>query len=169
MKIDRFDETAFRFLSNFYPAKVVYEGIEYPTSEHAYQAAKTLDVLQRENVAMLASPADAKRYGKAVSMRPNWDNIKVRVMEEIVYAKFTQNENLNHMLVLTDDIELIEGNSWGDTFWGVCKGVGENHLGKILMRVRNRLNNIRTTNARLITIQKKRPCYFPACHQQLLL
>jgi len=138
--IDKFDGTAFRFLSNFYPARVVYEGIEYPTSEHAYQAAKTLDIFQRQNVAMLRTPAEAKRYGKAVSMRPDWDDVKVDVMEEIVYAKFTQNENLMHMLVLTEDMPLIEGNSWGDTFWGVCDGVGENNLGKILMRVRDRLN-----------------------------
>lgn len=73
-------------------------------------------------------------------MRPDWDDVKVDVMEEIVYAKFTQNENLMHMLVLTEDMPLIEGNSWGDTFWGVCDGVGENNLGKILMRVRDRLN-----------------------------
>jgi ribA/ribD-fused uncharacterized protein len=141
--IDRFDGTAFRFLSNFYPAKVVYEGIEYPTSEHAYQAAKTLDVYQRHNVASQPTPGAAKKFGKAVSMRPDWDDVKVDVMEEIVYAKFTQNENLGDMLILTEDIELIEGNNWGDTFWGVCDGVGENHLGKTLMRVRDRLNKER--------------------------
>lgn len=144
--IDKFDGTAFKFLSNFYPAPVVYELIEYPTSEHAYQAAKTLDIIQRQNVADQPTPALAKRYGKAVTMRPNWDEIKVKVMQEIVYAKFTQNENLGNMLVITDDAILIEGNTWGDTFWGVCGGVGENKLGNILMDVRDRLNKERENN-----------------------
>lgn len=138
--IDKFDDTAFRFLSNFYPAPVVYEGMEYPTSEHAYQAAKTLDIIQRQNVADQPTPGLAKRYGKAVSMRPNWDEIKVRVMCEIVDAKFTQNPRLAEMLVATQDAELVEGNTWGDTFWGVCDGEGENMLGKILMGVRENLN-----------------------------
>ena len=88
------------------------------------------------------TPALAKRYGKAVSMRPNWDEIKVRVMCEIVEAKFTQNPNLTNMLLATEDAILIEGNTWGDTFWGVCDGKGENNLGKVLMRVRDRLNTI---------------------------
>lgn len=138
--IDRFDGTAFGFLSNFYPATVVYEGMEYPTSEHAYQAAKTLDIYQRQNVAMLETPAQAKRYGKAVSMRPDWDDIKVQVMCEIVADKFTRNPKLAEMLIATENVELIEGNTWGDTFWGVCDGVGENWLGKILMGVRDSLN-----------------------------
>ena len=101
--INRFDGTAFRFLSNFYPAKVTYEGIEYATSEHAYQAAKTLDIFQRHNVAAQPTPAAAKKYGKAVSMRSDWDDVKVGIMEEIVYLKFTQNENLMDMLILTED------------------------------------------------------------------
>lgn len=138
--IDKFDGTAFHFLSNFYAAPVVYEGMEYPTSEHAYQAAKTLDIIQRQNVADQPTPALAKRYGKAVSMRPNWDEIKVRVMCEIVDAKFTQNPKLAEMLLATEDAELVEGNTWGDTYWGVCDGVGENWLGKILMGVRENLN-----------------------------
>lgn len=139
--IDKFDDTAFRFLSNFYAAPVVYENIKYPTSEHAYQAAKTLDIIQRRNVANQPTPAKAKRYGKAVSMRFDWDDVKVEIMEDILYEKFLQNPHLMEMLLATEDAELIEGNTWGDTFWGVCDGVGENWLGKLLMRVRESLNN----------------------------
>ena len=137
--IDSFDGI-FHFLSNFHPAPLQYEGLDYPTSEHAYQAAKTLDINQRMNIAMLETPGETKRYGKAVKMRGNWDEIKVEIMLNIVMAKFTQNPHLLEKLLATGDIELIEGNTWGDTFWGVCKGKGENFLGIILMEVRKRLN-----------------------------
>lgn len=139
--IDKFDGTAFGFLSNFYPAEVEYEGMMYPTSEHAYQAAKTLDIYQRHNVAMQKTPALAKRYGKAVSMRPDWDDVKLDVMEDILYDKFCRHPKLTEMLLATEDAELVEGNTWGDKFWGVCDGEGENHLGKLLMSVRECLNN----------------------------
>jgi len=139
VEIDSFSE-AFRFLSNFYPAPLLYEGIEYATSEHAFQAAKTLDQDQRLNIAMLETPGESKRYGKTVKLRPDWDDIKVRVMCEIIDAKFTQNPNLKEKLLATEDAILIEGNTWGDTFWGVCNGKGENNLGKILMGFRENLN-----------------------------
>lgn len=138
-EIDSFSGT-FRFLSNFYPAPLLYEGIDYATSEHAFQAAKTLDQDQRLNIAMLETPGESKRYGKTVKLRPDWDEIKIRVMYEIIEAKFTQNPGLAEKLIATDDTILIEGNVWGDKFWGVCDGVGENHLGKILMGFRENLN-----------------------------
>lgn len=138
-KIDSFSGT-FRFLSNFYPASVYYEGIIYPTSEHAFQAVKTTDENQRLNIAMLETPGEAKKYGKTVRMRPAWDDVKVGVMAEIVEAKFTQNPDLLEKLLATDDIELVEGNTWGDKFWGVSGGAGENYLGKVLMELRQRLN-----------------------------
>ena len=89
---------------------------------------------------MLETPGEAKKYGKTVRMRPAWDAIKVGVMAEIVEEKFTQNPHLQEMLLATDDMEIVEGNTWGDTFWGVCDGVGENNLGKVLMELRQRLN-----------------------------
>lgn len=134
--IDKFDDTEFRFLSNFYPAAVNYEDIVYATSEHAYQAAKTLDINQRHNIAMLETPGKAKKYGKTVRLRPAWDDIKISIMKEIVESKFQQNPKLIEKLLATDDAILIEGNTWGDKFWGVCDGEGENNLGKILMYVR---------------------------------
>ena len=138
-KVESFSGT-FRFLSNFYPAPVLYEGITYPTSEHAFQAVKTVDENSRQNIAMLETPAEAKKYGRTVRMRPAWDDVKVGVMAEIVLGKFMQNPDLLEKLLATDDIELIEGNTWGDKFWGVCDGEGENNLGKILMLVRDGLN-----------------------------
>jgi len=129
-----------RWLSNFWKCHVYYEGIDYPSSEHAYQASKAYNLDDRELVAKARTPGDAKRMGKNLRIRVGWDAIKIRIMKEIVLAKFTQNVDLGKQLIETGDQELIEGNTWDDTFWGVCNGVGENHLGKILMEVRDRLN-----------------------------
>lgn len=137
----------FRFLSNFYSAPLMYRGIAYPTSEHAYQAAKTLNENSQMNISILGTPGEAKRYGKTVKLRPDWDEVKLRIMTEIVCAKFMQNPSLKEKLLATDDIILEEGNSWGDTYWGTCKGKGENHLGQVLMDLRDSLN----TNTKEIT------------------
>lgn len=126
----------YRFLSNFHPAPIVFEGIIYPTLEHAYQAAKTLDQERRKAIAALATPGMAKRAGKRVVLRLDWLDQRMPVMEQLVRQKFTD-PGLLEMLIETYPQELLEGNTWGDTFWGVNeKGVGSNHLGKILMRVR---------------------------------
>jgi ribA/ribD-fused uncharacterized protein len=74
-----------------------------------------------------------------VKLRSDWTEIRLEIMEKIVRAKFWQNPHLARKLVATGDQKLVEGNRWNDTFWGVCRGVGENHLGKILMRVREEL------------------------------
>ena len=68
-------------------------------------------------------------------LRPDWEEVKVQVMRELLYAKFSE-EPLRGMLKATGDQHLEEGNNWGDTFWGVCRGRGENWLGKLLMEVR---------------------------------
>jgi len=129
------------FLSNFHPAKVTFEGIEFPTSEHAFQAVKTLDTEERKRIAALSTPGKAKAAGKRVKLRDNWNGIRVSVMRAIVDAKFRQNPVLARELLDTGDAELIEGNTWNDTFWGVCRGKGQNWLGKILMEVRADLRN----------------------------
>ncbi len=128
------------FLSNFYSSPVHYEGIGYPTAEHAYQAAKSLDDRQRARIAALATAKEAKQAGKAVTLRPDWDWVKLQVMETIVRDKFTRSPALARQLLATGQLTLVEDNWWGDTYWGVCKGVGQNHLGKILMRVRDELH-----------------------------
>lgn len=132
--IDCFDGE-YRFLSNFYPCEVVYEGTTYPTTEHAFQAAKTLDPEERKKMAAATTPGNAKRYGRRICLRKDWEEIKVSVMKEILIQKFSKPE-LRDMLLATGDEELVEGNTWNDTFWGVCKGYGGNHLGKILMEIR---------------------------------
>jgi len=135
-KIDKFSGN-YRFLSNFYPAIIIHHGITYPTSEHLYQAAKTTDFELRKKIAALPTPGNAKRAGRNLKIRANWDDIKVVIMKQIVLMKFKQNPKLISMLTATGNAYLEEGNTWGDKFWGVCGGVGENHLGEILMDVRS--------------------------------
>jgi ribA/ribD-fused uncharacterized protein len=127
------------FLSNFYPCRVHYKGIRYPALEYAYQAAKTLDKEERKDILMSASSRIAKRRGQLVTIREDWEEIKIDVMRKLVLEKFSNYPSLRLALLNTGDAELIEGNWWNDTFWGVCEGVGENHLGKILMEVREKL------------------------------
>lgn len=125
----------FRFLSNFWPCKVEFEGIMFPSVEHAYQAAKTLDMQKRKEIAALDSPGKAKRAGSKLELRPLWEEIKVPIMKELLIKKFL-NRELWFKLKQTQG-ELIEGNTWGDTFWGVCRGQGENILGRLLMEIRD--------------------------------
>ena len=130
----------YRFLSNFYPAPVTYEGYLYRTVEHAFQASKSLDPACREVIANCKSPALAKEVGRKVDLRHDWKDIKVSVMLRLLRQKFSE-PTLQHMLLLTAGEDLVEGNWWGDTFWGVCRGQGENQLGKLLMQVREELKN----------------------------
>ena len=134
--IDSFRE-AYEFLSNFYPALVRFDGITYFNSEAAYQAQKCSDPGDRTQFARLSGD-EAKRLGNAVPVRSDWEKVKLPIMEKIVRAKFTQNRYLADYLLETGDQEIKEGNRWGDVFWGVDlkTGVGENHLGKILMALR---------------------------------
>lgn len=133
------------FLSNFHPAPLTYEGILYQTSEHAFQAAKTLDVEARKKIAALSTAGKAKAAGKKVALRANWNDIRVDIMREIVTIKFDTHPDLARELLATDDAELVEGNTWNDTFWGVCRNNGLNHLGKILMEIRAKLKPATTT------------------------
>jgi N-glycosidase YbiA len=136
MIIDHFDGN-YRFLSNFHPVKVVFEGDEYPSVENAYQAAKTLIPSERYAI-RLATPGAAKRLGKRVRLRSQWNELKLSIMLNLLDQKF-KNPELRHLLLETKDVELIEGNEWGDTFWGVCKGLGQNHLGRLLMQIREEI------------------------------
>lgn len=133
--IDRFTGT-FRFLSNFWPAPVIFDGIEYPTVEHAYQAAKTERIDQRVRIEHAQTPGQAKRLGRKVDLRPDWEEIKEAVMLTLLRQKFLKGTRLAQWLDETADHELVEGNTWGDVYWGVCDGVGQNKLGKMLMQIR---------------------------------
>lgn len=136
--IDRFTGE-FAFLSNFYSARIFYAGMSWATTEHAYQAMKSLDMQYRNRIRLAAGAGRAKRLGRGAKLRDDWENIKIGVMEEIVRRKFQEHPALAQRLLQTGEAELVEGNTWGDTFWGVCRGVGDNHLGKILMKVREEL------------------------------
>lgn len=129
----------YEFLSNFYPAPLEFCGIRFPSSEHAYQAMKTRDHAQWIKMSLVIKPGDVKKMGRKVDLDPMWERRKVSVMKEIVTAKFRQNSDLLARLLATGDEELVEGNWWRDTFWGVYQGKGQNMLGKILMSVRDEL------------------------------
>ena len=120
----------YRFLSNFYPS--------IPIVEYEYQAAKTDEPHQKDWIRSARTPGEAKRRGRRVHMRSDWEQVKVDVMLFLLRMKFSIPE-LKQKLLETGDTELTEGNTWGDTFWGVCNGVGENNLGKLLMKVREEL------------------------------
>lgn len=125
----------YSFLSNFEPCKVVYEGVMYPTVEHAYQAAKTLDPTERDLIRRCVFPGQAKRFGKKITVRDDWEKIKVDVMYRLLIQKFSR-EPFYDKLLATDDLYIEETNTWGDEFWGVCGGKGQNVLGNILMEIR---------------------------------
>lgn len=130
-----------RWLSNFWKASVSYEGITFPSTEHAYQAAKTLDMDLRKKVAMFEKCGEAKRWGKIVELRSDWEEVKVRVMLSVNLEKFSKHPKLRERLLLTGPLLLIEGNTWGDHFWGVdlLTLEGENKLGQVLMHIREEL------------------------------
>lgn len=128
----------YRFLSNFYPCVVKIDGIEYPTIEHAFQAMKVHDDDIREVVARQKTPGDAKRMGNTLPLRHDWESTKLGIMERLLRIKFSK-EPLKTWLLGTNSEELIEGNYYNDYFWGVCNGKGENHLGKLLMKIREEL------------------------------
>ena len=123
------------YLSNFYESKVIYKKLAYRNAEAAFQSMKTIDPVLRGKFVDLTG-SEAKFLGKRIKLRDDWDDIKLRVMYEIVNAKFAQNPTITKWLVDTNDEVIVEGNTWGDTFWGVCNGKGQNHLGIILMAIR---------------------------------
>lgn len=129
---------AYAFLSNFYHSPVKYRNLIYLNAEAAFQAQKESCEKDKEQYTRM-NPAQAKLVGRNCNLREDWEEIKEQTMYEIVKAKFTQNKALARLLLATGDAYLEEGNWWHDTTWGVCNGVGENKLGKILMRVREEL------------------------------
>jgi ribA/ribD-fused uncharacterized protein len=128
------------FLSNFHPSPIFFEGINFPTVEHAFQAAKTDDQETRQKIADKETPGKAKRAGGRRGILKNfdqaaWETKKLATMEALLRLKFAIPE-LAKLLQDTGDQDLVEGNAWNDTFWGVCRGNGQNNLGKLLMQIR---------------------------------
>lgn len=134
----------YAFLSNFYSSPFIYEEIVYPTNEHFFQAMKTLDIDERKKIAAAETPGKAKRMGRNVQLRSDWEKVKVYYMELGLRLKFA-NKALAEKLIATGDEELVEGNWWCDQTWGSCncpkhiRTPGRNLLGMLLMELRKEL------------------------------
>lgn len=133
--IDRF-VGKYAFLSNFYEVPVQYMGYEFQNNEAAFQGAKCPSRIE-EFIEL--PPNEAKRLGRKVELREDWESIKDSVMYEICLNKFSRHKDLRDKLLATGEAELIEGNYWHDCYWGVCEGKGLNKLGNILMKIRSEL------------------------------
>lgn len=136
--IKRFREE-FAFLSNFAPCKINFMGRVFPSTENAYAAAKCKYEEDIDQFTTISS-GQAKRLGRRVANREDWDSVKLKIMEELLVQKFNQ-EPFKQKLIDTGDQEILEGNSWGDKFWGVDEKtlIGENNLGKLLMKIRENI------------------------------
>lgn len=135
-------EDEYFFLSNFYPWPVLFEGEIYPTAEHAYQAAKFTDPMDRKLIKGCSTPGRAKKAAHIMKSRsdPTFPGRKLTVMESsVLRVKFQKNNRMGQQLIWTRGYDLVEGNHHHDRFWGVHQGVGENNLGKILMKIRDDL------------------------------
>lgn len=134
------------YLSNFYERAVTYNGVTYQNSEAAFHAQKTLNPAMRLQFADL-NPSDAKKLGRKVRLRGDWESVKDNIMYEVCLCKFMQNPDLKEKLLATGDEKLEEGTYWHDNYWGNCHCekckdvVGKNRLGEILMKVREKIKN----------------------------
>ena len=136
-KIDSFRDR-YSFLSNFYEKPVEYNGLVYNNNEAAFQAQKSMDMSERLVFTDMNAPS-AKKHGRKIRLRNDWEQVKNTIMYEICLEKFKQNPDLRQKLLDTGNAHLEEDNCWGDREWGTVNGVGKNKLGKILMRVRSEL------------------------------
>lgn len=135
----------YEFLSNFYPCTITLGGLTFPSVENAYQAMKCVnpsDMIQFTNI----GPAEAKKLGRKVTMRSDFDNIKYNVMRSLLDQKF-EDKTFKKMLLDTAPESIVEGNYWHDNYWGICtcekcrNEIGYNHLGELLQRKRNLLSS----------------------------
>lgn len=125
-----------RWLSNFAPCTVILDGVEYGSVENAYQAAKTLTHSERLKFKGI-TPGHAKRLSKNITVRDDWNQVKLNIMYSLLVQKYA-NPPYKNLLIETGYIRIEEGNMWNDTFWGVClkTGKGKNNLGKMIMEIR---------------------------------
>lgn len=151
-KIDSFSGD-YEFLSNFYhcPTMIEYKGRKFPTTEHAFQAAKCKNESDIDKFLECETPGQAKRLGRQIELRDDWEQVKVEIMTDVVRQKF-QDEQLQIMLLKTGDAYLEEGNTWHDRFWGVCDGIGQNWLGRILMQIRSEFWDLKLNDNTLLQI-----------------
>ena len=125
------------FLSNFSDSKITINGLIFQNGEAAFHSFKDIN---RQSEFINLDPSTAKKKGRNVKLRGDWERVKDDIMYKVIRAKFEQNEDLKIKLLNTKDEYLEEGNTWNDIYWGVCRGRGKNTLGKILMKVRDELN-----------------------------
>lgn len=130
----------YRWLSNFAPCKIILEGVEYQSVEHAYMSAKSSDLDWKLFCRETEKAGDVKRASKNITLIPNWDNLKINVMKVCLEQKFSV-DPYRSKLITTGSIQLIEGNTWNDKFWGVSltDNQGQNNLGKLIMDIRDSL------------------------------
>lgn len=134
----------YRWLSNFFPAKVSLDGTYYPSVENAYQAAKFSQAHERRKFELCLART-AKVWGKKAILRPTWDQEKLALMKFLVEQKFRDEEFAEMLKAIPEYVHIMEGNNWGDSFWGAVinpgtlEWEGQNHLGRILMDIRDRL------------------------------
>lgn len=141
----------YKSLSNFEPALVTYESMTYASVEHAFVASKSRDMKFRRQIASMSGKlaGQAKKWGRTVELRSDWEKVKLGIMQELLMEKFNPEKKVLHIpnphyevLKNTADELLVEGNYWHDNFWGDCrcdkcmKIEGKNHLGLLLMKVR---------------------------------
>lgn len=134
----------YRWLSNFWPCIIEFDGRTFKSIEHAYMSAKSEDPLWKETCEIVTSPGQIKRMSKGLTLDKDWNARKIEVMKVCIAEKFSdKNPELKSKLLNTDDIFIQEGNTWGDKFWGIDlrSGKGLNHLGKLIMRRREELLN----------------------------
>ena len=140
----------YAFLSNFYVINITIEGKLWRTSEAMYMSCKTTNANDRELIRLADTAGQAKRIGRKVTLRPDWESIKDEVMLRCLRRKFTTNQECKEKLMATINHELVEGNYWHDNYWGNCKcnkcihKVGVNKLGKLLMQIRAELLQLRS-------------------------
>lgn len=134
------------FLSNFYEVNILYDGILYRSVEAAFQANKSISMEERMQFANF-NPIIAKRMGRKIQLRDDWADIRIQIMKELIILKFVGTPTLKKKLLSTSNLPLIEGNKWHDNFWGNCtcpkctSVEGKNNLGKIIMDVRDLIQN----------------------------
>ena len=132
--IEKFDGK-YRYLSNFWLCPVILDKVVYPSTENAYQAAKCACKADRVEF-VTCSPSKAKALGQNVTKRADWCEVKLDVMRKLINQKFKIGSFNALLLDQTLMVKIVEGNTWDDVFWGVCDGVGENHLGIQIMEIR---------------------------------
>lgn len=153
MTIDQFRRShGYRWLSNFHMCDIDFEGVTYPSTEHAYMAAKTTDPELREKIRRCETPGEAKRLARTFDLRPEWEQpdpqtrrpFKVEIMYRVIRQKFFRHMELGDLLLGTGDHHLVENSTgWNDRIWGVADGRGQNLLGRVLMDVREELRRER--------------------------